>query len=227
MSLGNDKTQTSILIAVFITAMLVMLTTPVIFAMAGENRDWPNALTLTVEVAVGVLIAIIVYIHSKAQHNTSQELSSRMTSILKELERSQMAERRLVSRTLVSRLKFVIQILKWVLRQNSKRDTADSQERKKILDQQRKKIKDLAHQSDLKIERHELARIFDEDIATQYRSIRAQIEVMPPPIPNNENYHNNYTHNIDCYEWCIDNCKDLIDKVNQHVQDRGTASNPD
>ena len=227
MSLSNDKTQTSILTVVFITVMLVMLTTPVIFAMAGENRDWPNALTLTVEVAVGVLIAIIVYIHSKTLHNTSQELSNRMTSILKELERSQMAERRLVSHTLVSRLKFVILVLKLVLQQNNKRDTADSQERKKILKQQHKKIKDLAHQSNLKIEHHELARIFDEKIAIQYRSIRAQIEVMPPPIPNNENYHSNYTHNIDCYKWCIDDCNDLIDKVNQHVQDRDTASNTD
>ena len=57
MSLGYGKAQTNILTIIFIITMMVMLVTPVIFVLVDENSDWPNALTLVVEVAVGVLIA--------------------------------------------------------------------------------------------------------------------------------------------------------------------------
>ena len=66
--MGSDKTQTNILTVGFITAMLVVLTALVIFVIADKDNDWPNALTLVVEVAVGLSIAVIVYIHSKVQN---------------------------------------------------------------------------------------------------------------------------------------------------------------
>ena len=225
MSLGYDKAQTNILTIIFIITMMVMLVTPVIFVLVDENSDWPNALTLVVEVAVGVLIAIIVYIHSNAQHHANRELSSRMTGILKELERSNMAERRLVSRALVLRLGDVIRRLEYVLQQDDKYNIASPEERKKILTRQQRQTKDLTSQSNLGIHYHELARIFDEEAAEMYRDLQIQLQEISISFSDIEYYNTNRADNIEFRKACINHCKMLMDYVEQHVEDHDTVSN--
>ena len=225
MSLGYGKAQTNILTIIFIITMMVMLVTPVIFVLADENSDWPNALTLVVEVAVGVLIAIIVYIHSNAQHHANRELSGRMTGILKELERSNMAERRLVSRALVLRLGDVIRSLEYVLQQDDRYNIASPEEREKILAQQQRQTKDLTSQSNLGIHYHELARIFDEEAVEMYRDLQIQLQEIPISFSDIEYYNANRADNIEFWKTCINHCKMLMDYVEQHVKDHDTVSN--
>ena len=227
MLLSFDETRTNILTTMFIITMIVILIVPITFALVNENNDWPNMLTLIVEVAVGILIAIIVYVHSNYQHNTNKKLNKRMNSMLKEIERSNAAERRLVSDALILRLNGMIRRMKNVVRQDSKHDIATDQERKTILIRQQQNTNDLVSLSDLKIPYHELARIFDDGIVRLYRGIHAQLETMPASFSNIENYDDNRTYNIGCYKKCISDCESLIDRVNQHVKDHDPASKTD
>ena len=222
-----DKAQKNILIIVFITTMLVMLIAFIIFAMIDENNDWPNALTLMVEVAVGIIIALIIYIHSKDQHDANQKLVSRMNSTLKELERSLLAERRLVSHALVLRLNGVVRSLDYVLKHSSKHDKTHGQEREEILIQQQQKTKDLVSQSDLGIRYHELARIFDEVMAARYRDLQTRLLEIPTSFSDIESYNNNRDDNIKYWKSCINDCNIIINNVKRYVKDHNTASNTD
>ena len=187
MSLGFDKMQIKILTIIFIITMIVLLITPIVFALVNENNDWPNMLTLIVEVAVGILIAIIIYVHSNYQHNTNKKLSDNMNNMLKEIKRSNAAERRLVSVALVRRLEGVIRRIDNVVLQDSKHDTATSKERETILMRQQN-TNDLVSLSDLEIPYHVLARIFDDNIVGLYRDINVQLKNMPTPFSNIEDY---------------------------------------
>ena len=196
--------------------MMVMLVTPVIFVLVDENSDWPNALTLMVEVAVGVLIAIIVYVYSKTQYNTSQELSSRMNHILQELERGHMSERRLVSRALVLRLHSVFRILERVLQQDAKYTISSIEERENILTRQQQRTKDIVSQLDLRISPLKLARIFDDSIARLYSDILIQLQFIQEPFLDIEDYDDRRVDNIKYWKECIIHCKRLLDYVKPH-----------
>ena len=225
MSLGSDKTQTNILTVGFITAMLVMLTAPVIFAIADENNDWPNALTLVVEVAVGAIIAVIVYIHSKAQHKENQKSNNRTNRILEELERSHMAERRLVSDALVPRVDDVIRILKYALQQDNKHNGMPAEEREKILARQQRKIINLPSRLNLIIPYYELARIFDETAARLYRDLQTHIGTIPTEFSSIEDYDDERAYVVESWEACLHKCQMLGDYVEELMKDYDTALN--
>ena len=80
-----DKTLKGILIIAFVIAIVTVVIAWIIFLEVNADNDWPNVLTLAVEVAVGTFIAITVYIHSKNQHDSSQELSSSIKKTLEQI----------------------------------------------------------------------------------------------------------------------------------------------
>ena len=226
MSLGSDKTQKSILIAVFITAGLLISIGWFIVAMVDQNNDWPNALTLVVEVAIGALIATIVYIHSKAQHNTSQKLNSKMSRILAELKRSHMEERELVTDALVLRLGDVIRNLDYVLKSDERYDAVHPEEEKEFLTRQQQKMNNLVSQSDLGIHYYELARIFDRKTVTMYQNLQIQLQEIRS-FSSIEHYDVYRADNVECCKRCVDQCRMLSGYVEKHMKDHDTASNAD
>ena len=91
-----------------------MLIVPFIFVITYEGNDWPNMLTLVVEVTIGVIIAAVVYIYSKAQNVANQESISRMNRVLDELEHGPAEERKFATLMLTLRMDDVIHRLKHI-----------------------------------------------------------------------------------------------------------------
>ena len=225
MPLGIDKTQKNILKAVFITIGLLILIGWIIVEIIDENNDWPNALTLVVEVAVGAIIAVIIYIHSRAQHEENKKSNDRTNRILEELERSHMAERRLVSGALVPRVDDVIRILMYALQQDDKHNGLSTEEREKILARQQRKIINLPSRLNLSIPYYELARIFDETAASLYRDLQTHIGTIPTKFSSIEDYDDERAYVRESWEACLRKCQMLGDYVEELMKDYNTALN--
>lgn len=207
--------------------MIVVLTALVIFAIADKDNDWPNALTLVVEVAVGAIIAVIVYIHSKAQHEENKKSNNRTNRILEELERSHMAKRMLVKDALDPRVNDVIRILKYALQQDDKHNGMPTEGREKILARQQRKIINLSSQLSLSIPYYELAEIFDKNMAVLYRDLQTHIGTIPTEFSSIEDYDDERAYVTKSWEACIHKCQTLRECVDKLMKDQGAALNRD
>ena len=206
MSLGSDKTQTNILTVGFITAMLVVLTALVIFAIADENNDWPNALTLVVEVAVGAIIAVIVYIHSKAQNDAIQESNRRMTRVLEE-------ECQFATQALTLRMDYTISGLKRILSIDTTYEkSATDTDKEKCLTMLRNMAQDTLSKSDVGIDLLALVRIFGKDLAIMYWNIRIQLGIIQQESLT-KTYDLERTDYREFCEDCLTRCTTLRERV--------------
>ena len=217
-----DKAVKRILKTSVVIVMVTVVIAWIILSEVNADNDWPNMLTLVVEVAVGTIIAITVYIHSKNQHDSSQELSSSIKKtleqihpILEELERSHKAERRLVLHALDLRLKGVIRDLESMSRLDDKYMNAETDAKKGFLSKQQQIAENIASRLDLGIDYYELARIFYEGTAEQYRDIHTQLQEIQTSVPIMGDYDDNHTDRRELWQKCIYSCQMLLDYIEE------------
>ena len=214
-----NKIQTNIVTAGFITALLVMLTVPVIFVIADENNDWPNVLTLVVEVAVGIIIAATVYFYSKSQNDVIQESNRRMACVLEELELGRVEERKFATRILISRMTNTIRFLESILRTDTRyeKSTTDK-DKEECLTIQWNVAKRISSMSDVEIDPSTLARIFDEKLVFMYNDVRIQLQWVPRKFLTVEDYAYERTDYRKVCEDCINSCTMLREYVESHMK---------
>ena len=205
-SFQTNKTRTNIITVGFITAMLVVLTALVIFAIADKDSDWPNALTLVVEVAVGAIIAVIVYIHSKAQNDAIQESNRRMTRVLEE-------EFQFATQELTLRMDYTISGLQRILSIDTTYEkSATDKDKEECLTMLRNMAQDTLSKSDVGIDLLALVRIFGKDLAIMYWNIRIQLGIIQRESLT-KTYDLERTDYREFCEDCLTRCTTLRERV--------------
>ena len=198
--------------------MLAMLIVPFIFVITYEGNDWPNMLTLAVEVAAGVIIAAVVYIYSKAQNVANQESISRMNRVLDELERGPAEERKFATLMLTLRMDDVIRRLNYMLRMEANYENFTTDEGKEgWLDLQQKVTEGILSRSDVGFDSLALARNFGSDFALRYRCLRIKLSFIPREFLTVEEYARERTDYREECEQCIAICTELRDRVKSHA----------
>ena len=218
--LDNNKALRQILKAVIVIVVLTIFTIHLILLIINENNDWPNLITLVVEISIGGTISVIVYVYSKRQHDDNQKQSSDIKNILdniqplvKDLERGRIEERKLASRALFLSLKGLIRRIDDILRLDDKYEQKTTDEQKiQILMRQQKIIEQMRSILNIGINYLDMARIFSAETATKYSDVQTDI-VMAQISLTPEDHNSEHVYNRKYWEECIKQCETLKEMV--------------
>lgn len=230
MLLSFDETRTNILTSIFIIIMIAMLTTLIIFALVNENNDLPNAITLVVEVFIGITISVILYIYSQKQHDNNQKQGRDIKCILdniqplvKDLNHSRVEERKFASHMLVFSLEYLIKQIDYILQLDDKYEQATTdREKTRILMLRQKRIGRIRRILSGRIDYLNIARIFNAEAALKYDDLRMSV-VIAQAFWAPDCYDDRRTESLAYWNDCVKNCEILKDIVkpddydNEHI----------
>ena len=200
---------------------LTILTINLILPIINENNDWPNVITLVVEVSIGGTISVIVYVYSKRQHDDNQKQSRDIKNILdniqplvKDLEHGRVEERKFLSHALFLSLNSLIRKINDVLRLDGKYEQETIDKKKtQILIQQQKRIDYMISMLNIGINYLDMARIFGTDITRRYQNLQIDIQWAQMRCFTPEEYDSERVGSKKSWKDCIESCEILIDAV--------------